>query len=98
MIGWKRTNEKASLVYVQSLSCTQIILAAEGGVSSSDVEAVKFLMLPLPAPLEVLCFRVRFRFLTFGIFCFRLWIELVTSEFASASSLFHQSGSASTKI
>ena len=33
-----------------------------------DVETVKFLMLPLPASLEVLCFRVRFRFLTFGIF------------------------------
>ena len=55
-----------------------------------DVEAVKFLMLPLPAPLEVLCFRVRFRFLTFGIFCFRfqLRIKLVASEFASASSIF----------
>ena len=25
-------------------------------VTSKDVEAVKFLMLPLPAPLEVLCF------------------------------------------
>ena len=59
-------------------------------VPNRDVEAVKFLMLPLPAPLEVLCFRVRFRFLTFGIFCFcfQVWIELVASEFASASSLF----------
>ena len=36
-----------------------------------DVEAVKFLMLLLPAPPEVLCFQVCFRFLTFGIFCFR---------------------------
>ena len=45
-----------------------------------DVEAVRFLMLSLPAPLEVLCFRLR--------------IELV----ASASSLFHQNTSASTKI
>ena len=25
-------------------------------VTDRDVEAVKFLMLPLPAPLEVLCF------------------------------------------
>ena len=69
---------------------------------SRDVEAVKFLMLPLPASLEVLCNRVRFRFLTFGIFCFRflLDIELVAFEFASAFSLFHQSASASasTKI
>ena len=54
-----------------------------------DVEAVKFLMLPLPAPIEGLCFRVCFRFLTFGIFCFRFQvrIELVASEFVSASSL-----------
>ena len=66
--------------------------------TTRDVEAVKFLMLPLPAPLEVLCFQVRF--LTFRIFCFRfrLRIELIASEFASASSLFHQSASASTKI
>ena len=63
-----------------------------------DVEAVKFLMLPLPAPFEVLCFRVRFCFLTSGIFCFRfqLRIELVASEFASTSSPFHQSASASS--
>ena len=69
-------------------------------ICARDVEAVKFLMLPLPAPLEVLCFRVRFRFLTFGIFCFRfrLRVELVASEFASASSLFYQSASASTKM
>ena len=65
-----------------------------------DVEAIKFLMLPLPAPLEILYFRVRFRFLIFGIFCFRfrLRIELAASEFASASGLFHQSASASTKF
>ena len=66
------------------------------------MEAVNFLMLPLPAPLEVLCFRVHF--LTFGIFCFRfqLQIELVASEFASPSSLlskcfrFHKKLTAST--
>ena len=60
------------------------------------MEAVKFLMLPLPAPREVLCFRVRFSFLTSGIFCFRyqLRIKLVASEFVSASSLFRQSASA----
>ena len=65
-----------------------------------DVEAVKFLIFPLPAPLEVLCFRVRFRFLTFGIFRFhfQLRIELVASKFASASSLFYQNISASSKI
>ena len=57
---------------------------------TTDVEAVKFLMLPLPAPLEVLRFRVRFR--TFGIFCFRLRVELV------ASSLFYQSAFASIKM
>ena len=70
------------------------------GPRRKDVEAVKFLMLPLPAPLEVLSFRVRFRFLTFGFFCFRfrLRIELFASEFAFASSLFHQTASASTKI
>ena len=66
------------------------------------MEAVKILMLSFAAPLEVLCFRVRLRFLTFGIFCFRfqLRIELVAFEFASALSLFHQSvsASASTKI
>ena len=69
-------------------------------IVATDVEAIKFLMLPLSAPLEVLCFRVRFRFLTFEIFRFRfhLRIELVASEFVSASSLFHQSASASTKI
>ena len=57
----------------------------------------KILILPLPAHLEVLCFRVRFR--TFEIFCFRfqLRIELVAYKFASASNLFHQSASASTK-
>ena len=60
-------------------------------LQNRDVEAAKFLMLPLRAPLEVLCFRVRFRFLTFGIFCFRfqLRIELVASDFASASGIFH---------
>ena len=65
-----------------------------------DGEAVKFLMLPFPAPVEVLYFRVRFRFLIFEMCCFRfqLRISLVASEFASASSLFHQSASASTKI
>ena len=65
-----------------------------------DEEAVKFLMRPLPAPLEVLCFRFRFRVLTFGIFCFgfQIWIELVSFEFASASTIFHQSASAPTKI
>ena len=63
-------------------------------VSGRNVEAVKYLM--LPPPLEVLCFRVRFRFLTLGIFCFRfqLRIELVASD----SSLFHRNASASTKI
>ena len=50
-------------------------------------------MLPLPAPLELLCFRVRFRFLTIGNFCFRfqLLYKTFASEFASASNLFHQS-------
>ena len=64
------------------------------------MEAVKFLMLPLAAPPEVLFFRGRFCFLTSGIFRFRfqLRIELVASEFASASSLFHQSASAFTKF
>ena len=59
-------------------------------VLSRDVEAVKFLMLPLPAPIEVLCFRVRFRYLTLGIFCFRfrLRTELIASEFASAPVSF----------
>ena len=38
---------------------------------SKVVEAVKLLMLPLPAPVNVLCFRVSFHFLTFGIFCLR---------------------------
>ena len=63
-----------------------------------DVEAAKYLMLLLPAPLEVLCFRDCF--LTFGIFCFRfqLMIELVASEFDSASRLFHRSASASTSL
>ena len=59
-------------------------------VQSRDVEAVKFLMLLLPTSLEVLCFRVRLRFM--------LYIKFYASEFASASSLFHQSASASTKI
>ena len=65
-----------------------------------DVEAVKFLMLPLSALLEVLCFRVRYCFLTFGNFCLRFKFrkELVASEFASASSLFYQSASSFTKI
>ena len=56
-----------------------------------DVEAVKFLMHPLSALLEVLCFRVRFCFLTFGNFCLRFKFrkELVAFEFASASSLFY---------
>ena len=66
--------------------------------TTKDVEAIKFLMLPLPAPFELLCFRVHFRFLYLGIFCFCFRIELVASEFASDSSLFHQSASASTKI
>jgi len=32
------------------------------------VKAVEYFLLPLPAPLQVLCFRVRFRFLTLEIF------------------------------
>ena len=65
-----------------------------------DVEAVKFLMLPFPAPLEVLFFPSPLP--TFGNFCFRfrLCIELVTSEFASSSILsskcFHKNLTAST--
>ena len=49
-----------------------------------DVEALKFLMLPLPAPIEDLCFRVCFRFLTFGIFCFRFQVRI---ELVALSSL-----------
>jgi len=37
-------------------------------VTYRDVEAVEYFLLPLLAPLEVSCFRVRFRFLTLGIF------------------------------
>ena len=46
-----------------------------------DVEAVKFLKLPLPAPLEVLCFRVRFRFqsLSSKCFCFHKNLTAFTS-------------------
>ena len=69
-------------------------------VAHRDVEEVKFFMLPLPAHLEVLSFRVRFHFLTLEIFYFRfqLRIELVAPEFTSASSLIHQSAPAFTKI
>jgi len=60
-------------------------------------KTVEYFLLLLSAPLEVSCFRVRFHFLTLGIFCFRfqLWIKLVASEFASASSLFSQNASPS---
>ena len=43
------------------------------------MEAVKFLMLPLPARLEVLCFRVRFRFQSFSSKCFRFHKNLTAS-------------------
>ena len=58
------------------------------------MEAVKFLMLPLPAPLEILCFRVRFRFLNFGIFCFlfQLRIELVGGDGGTTLSLPRDGG------
>ena len=60
-------------------------------------------MLPLPAPHKVLCFRVRFGFLTFGIFCFRfhLQIELVASAssfFSSKCFRFHKNLTASTSL
>jgi len=69
-------------------------------IRSRDVEAVEYFLLPLPASLEVSCFRVRFHFLTLGIFCFRfrLRIKLVASEFASASSLFCQNASTFFRI
>ena len=46
-----------------------------------DVEVIKFLMLPLPAPLELLCFRVRCRFHSFEIFCFCFQLRIVISRF-----------------
>ena len=46
-----------------------------------DVEVIKVLMLLLPAPLELLCFRVRCRFHTFGNFCFRYQLRIVISRF-----------------
>jgi len=68
----------------------------QNNLQPRDVEAVKYFLLPLPASLEVSCFRVRFRFLTLGVFCFRFQIKLVASEFAS--SLFCQNASASFRI
>jgi len=41
-----------------------------------DVEAVECFLLPLPIPLEVSCFRVRFRFLILGILCFRFQLRI----------------------
>jgi len=67
-------------------------------VKIRDVEAVDYFLLSLSAPLEVSCFLVCFRFLTLGIFCFRLRIKLVASEFASTSSLFCQNASAFFRI
>jgi len=40
----------------------------DGTVAIRDVEVVEYFLLPLPAPLEVSCFQVRFRFLILGIF------------------------------
>jgi len=59
------------------------------------MEAVEYFLLPIPAPFEVSCFRVCFRFLTLEIFCFRfrLRIKLVASEFPSPSSSFCQNAS-----
>ena len=49
------------------------------------MEAVKFLMLPLPAPLEVLRFRVRFRFQSLLSKCFRFrFHKNLTASTASA--------------
>ena len=63
------------------LSIMQIVLdlrsrptAESCNAAIRDVEAVKFLMLPLPAPLEVLCFRLRFRFQSLSSKCFRFHI------------------------
>ena len=83
---FKRISATASsFVYTWMLTCRkkQSNFSDLMILSIRDVEAVKFLMLTLPAPLEVFCFRVRFRFLNFGIFCFR---KKLTASSASASS------------
>ena len=53
-----------------------------------DKEAVKFLMLPVPASLEVLCFRVRFRFQSLSLKCFRFHKNLIASTASAFTSLF----------
>ena len=64
-------------------------------VMTRDVEAVEYFVLPLPAPLEVSCFRVCFRFLILK--CFASASGSFEVSYASASSFFFQSASASTR-
>ena len=54
-----------------------------------DVEEVKFLMLPLPAPFEVLCFRVRFRFQPLSSKCFHFHENLTASTASASTSLLN---------
>ena len=61
-----------------------------GAETTGDVKAVDFLMLPLPASLEVSGFRDLFHFLTLRIFCFRLQQKLITSVFICTCSSFFQ--------
>ena len=53
------------------------------------MEAVKFLMLPLPALFEILCFRVRFCFQSLSLKCFCLNKNLTASTASTSSFRFH---------
>ena len=66
-----------------------VLLSRDETLGARDVETVKFLMLPLPAPLDVLCFRVRFGFQSLSSKCFRFQKNLTASNASACSFRFH---------
>ena len=68
------------------LSLNKLYLKGTVRRSIRNVKAVKLLMLPLPAPLEVLCLRVCFRFRSLSSKCFRFCIQ---KNLTASSFRFH---------
>ena len=66
-------------------------------ILTRDVEAVKSLMLPLHLLLKIYAFEFASASSSLEFFSFRLQLQLdlIASELASASNVFHQSASAS---
>ena len=66
-----------------------LLIFTRDSMQIRDVEAVKFLMLPLPATDRISRFRVRFRFQSLSSKCFRFHKNLTASTASASCFRFH---------